>query len=155
MDIVAKVAELSRGARTIFPSGPMSGYPNYNRATFNAFTASLRAKGFVVHNPAEYPLDPEALSDALGALGFAILPNRMMDEDVLWRAYLLLNEAAISRCHAIGELLRLPGWEDSRGARIENALAEYYGWKIEDISDAAAEHFALLAARDEQDGPNS
>ena len=38
----------------IYLSGPMTGYPDFNRASFHAAAAKLRDEGHWVYNPAEY-----------------------------------------------------------------------------------------------------
>ncbi|WP_149528154.1 DUF4406 domain-containing protein, partial [Escherichia coli] len=36
----------------IYIAGPMTGYPDYNRAAFNAKASALMAEGHIVLNPA-------------------------------------------------------------------------------------------------------
>jgi hypothetical protein len=86
--------------RTVYVSGPMTGIPDFNRAAFNAQAARLRALGFEVENPAESPHCDS------------------------WQAYMRLDIARLMLCDWI---LMLPGWEWSRGAKIEHRLAEDIG----------------------------
>ncbi|MDP4455455.1 DUF4406 domain-containing protein, partial [Escherichia coli] len=39
----------------IYIAGPMTGYPDYNRAAFNAKASELMAEGHIVLNPAMLP----------------------------------------------------------------------------------------------------
>lgn len=39
----------------IYIAGPMTGYPDYNRAAFNAKASELTAEGHIVLNPAVLP----------------------------------------------------------------------------------------------------
>lgn len=86
---------------TVYISGPMTGMPDYNYPAFYAADSLLRARfGCQVINPARQEVRPS------------------------WEAYMrhdvnLLREATA--------LFQLPGWERSRGARIEYELAVMAG----------------------------
>ena len=90
----------------IYLSGPMTGYPESNYPAFNAAAADLRAMGHRVYNPAEFPHDGDEAS----------FPLR--------RAF-----AAYSAfiCLEADTIVVLPGWEKSRGAAAEMALARVCG----------------------------
>ena len=81
---------------TYYVSGPMSGLPESNYPAFNHAAARLRAMGYSVENPAECYWQPT------------------------WLAYMRIAVAKLARCDAI---VMLPGWEASRGAKVEHALA--------------------------------
>ena len=83
---------------TIYLSGPISGLPDLNRPAFAQAAAHLRALGWLVINPHE--LEHAAPSG--------------------WADYMRVDLAAMMTADAI---LMLPGWEDSRGARLELTLA--------------------------------
>lgn len=87
---------------TIYISGPMAGYPNHNRAEFKEAANKLRRVGFEVLNP---------LDNGLG-------------EGLAWDAYLRADLKMV--CDATA-LALLPGWEASRGARLEVATAHALG----------------------------
>lgn len=89
----------------IYLAGPMSSIPDYNYPAFNKAAKKLRAEGHFVGNPAE--LSP-ATKD--------------------YRACLAVDLAWIT-AHADAIAL-LPGWEHSRGARCEHALAQCLGLKF-------------------------
>lgn len=80
----------------------MSGYPDYNRPTFHEAAARLRAQGVAVVNPAEIP----------------------GDEDWEWHDWMRAALHCLLGCHAV---VFLPGWESSRGAQLERAIAEALG----------------------------
>ena len=83
----------------IFISGPMTGLPDCNYPAFHEAAAKLRAQGFEVENPAENQ------APACGS----------------WTAYMRLSCAQLLKCDAVATL---PGWQRSRGARIEVDFAE-------------------------------
>lgn len=89
----------------IYLSGPMTGIENYNRDTFNEATACLREAGHKVFNPAEVVLN----EDDVNAIPGDYNKN-------LWNAYMRICLPHVPTHH---KLMLLPGWEDSRGARLE------------------------------------
>ena len=91
---------------TTYIAGPMSGLPDFNYPAFNAAAAQLRAEGVQVINPAE--------SDG-GSTGKP------------WEFYMRLALRGLLECDAI---VLLPGWEESRGARIERRLAQDLGMTV-------------------------
>ncbi|MDB5056153.1 MAG: hypothetical protein JWM44_4203 [Bacilli bacterium] len=88
----------------LYLSGPMTGYEGFNFPAFHSAAADLRDKGFEVISPAEieHPiLDWESC----------------MRTDI--RELMFANKVAV-----------LPGWEKSKGARIEVYLAIDLGMEI-------------------------
>lgn len=83
-------------------AGPMTGYPQWNYPAFHAAAAMLRAEGLEVVNPAE------------------LIP----DTTVARAECLKVDIAALIQCQGIA---LLPGWQDSRGARLESHIAEELG----------------------------
>lgn len=79
--------------KRIYLSGPMSGLPGLNFPTFHSMTASLRAGGHTVTSPAE--INPEGGT---------------------WTDCMRRDIAALMDCDT---LATLPGWEHSKGARLE------------------------------------
>jgi hypothetical protein len=80
----------------IYIAGKMSGIADFNYPAFHAEAARLRAIGFHVENPAEN--SPQAT----------------------WQGYMRQALRQMMTCDAVA---LLPGWERSRGAQIERALA--------------------------------
>ena len=90
--------------RVAYISGPMTGLPNWNRGAFYALAEVLRRRGLETINPAE--LNP------VGRPWWACMVV------CLW-ALRLADEVRL-----------LPGWHQSRGARLEVAAAVVLGLRI-------------------------
>jgi hypothetical protein len=90
----------------LYLAGPMRGYPEFNYPAFHKMAAELRAQGHFVFNPAE------ATDHTDGD------PADYMLVDLAWII-----------AHAQG-IAMLPGWEKSKGAKVEHALAECLGLEI-------------------------
>ncbi|GMU38260.1 MAG: DUF4406 domain-containing protein [Phycisphaerae bacterium] len=86
-------------SRRIYVSGPMTGYPSCNFAAFHDAAERLTTAGWQVFNPAE---------------------NFGGRKDLPREAYLRLDLAMLAQCDAIA---LLAGWEESRGAKLEYAVA--------------------------------
>lgn len=82
----------------IYLAGPMSGIKDFNYPAFNAEAARLRSLGHEVENPAENTPPPCGT----------------------WAGYM---RGAIVRMLTCDCIATLPGYRDSRGARIEVDLA--------------------------------
>lgn len=91
--------------KRVYVAGPMSGLPLDNHPAFHAAAAELRALGFEVENPAENP-EPPCKS---------------------WLGYMRMAVAQVAKVDAI---VLLPGWENSRGAKVEYDLAVGLGLKV-------------------------
>ena len=87
----------------IFISGPMSGLPNFNRDAFNAEAHRLLGLGHVALNP-------------------AILPDGLEQHEYM--------AICIEMVKMADQLVMLPHWERSAGARAEHALAIKLGKAI-------------------------
>lgn len=94
--------------RRIYISGPMTGYPDCNFAAFHSAAERLARAGWNVFNPAE---------------------NFGGRKDLPREAYLRLDLAMLAQCEAIA---LLPGWEESRGAKLEYAVARELGCEVID-----------------------
>lgn len=92
-------------ARRIYIAGPMTGMPELNFPAFRATAATLRGMGIDAVNPAEINADPSAA----------------------WTDCLRKDIAQLLTCEAI---LLLPGWEESRRARLELHVAKKLGMAI-------------------------
>ncbi|TKK29527.1 hypothetical protein PspCFBP13528_17495 [Pseudomonas sp. CFBP13528] len=95
--------------KRIYLSGPMTGLPGLNFPAFAAMTASLRADGHVVTNPAE--LNPDSGS---------------------WTDCMRRDIAALMECDTVATL---PGWEHSKGASLEVLIAERLGMTVVNAHD--------------------
>lgn len=92
--------------KRVYLAGPMRGYPDFNYPTFNRVAKQLREEGLFVFNPAE----------AAPSKGSTLAQYLMVD--LQWIA---------SHADAI---YMLPGWQQSAGAKVEHALAEYLGLDV-------------------------
>lgn len=88
--------------KKLYLAGPMSHYPNHNYENFQHWATLLRAVGFEVANPAE--INP--------------------DTGIGWRASMLRDIPHVLTADAIAVM---PGWELSRGARLEVHIAQELG----------------------------
>lgn len=96
--------------KRLYISGPMTGMPDWNYPAFNAKASELRAMGLEVVNPAE---DKEP--------------------DLEWSDYLRIDIRLLMDCDGI---YMLPGWSESRGARLEHHVARELGFFV--VYEAAA-----------------
>ena len=95
--------------RKIYLSGPMTGVQNLNFPAFAAMTKNLRAGGHTVTNPAEINPDGGTWNDC-------------MRRDIV----------ALMDCDTVATL---PGWEHSKGARLEVLIAERLGMTVVNAHD--------------------
>ena len=95
--------------RAIYLAGPMTGWPDFNYPAFNAAAAALRGQGHAVYNPTEFPYDGP-LED---------FPIREAFSE--YTRFICLEACTIAL---------LPGWEKSKGAVAEHALAVRLGLEI-------------------------
>ncbi len=94
----------------VYLSGPMTGLADYNYPAFNAVAQRLRGLGYHVINPAE---------------NFGGRPDHPGGRS----AYMRLDIGHVLDVDAVAVL---PGWEKSRGARLEVAVALELGLPVID-----------------------
>jgi hypothetical protein len=92
-------------SKRVYISGPMTGYPDFNKPAFNREAERLRVLGYDVVNPAE--LNP--------------------DETTPWHECLRNDIAHLVTCDA---LVMIEGWERSNGAHLEIHIAHRVGMEI-------------------------
>lgn len=89
---------------TIYIAGPMTGQPSFNYPAFFAAAAAWEALGWQVHNPAVHDaIDADQMDPDEARAKF-------MRQDIEW----VMDSDAIAV---------LPGWWNSKGARVEVAIA--------------------------------
>jgi hypothetical protein len=124
----------------VYIAGPMRGIPDLNFPAFDAAAARGRALGHDILNPAE--LDRDSGFDGKGHSEL-ITPDFM--KGAAWRDFVAIVGPRPDTFRAVGKgcdaVAMLPGWERSRGARAEKAIAEWIGLAILD-----AETFEPLGA---------
>lgn len=108
-------------------AGPMSGYPQHNFPLFESAAAGLRGIGYDIVSPAEMESDEirdYVMSDEDGSftnIGAGDpLPNGLTWGILLARDVKLIADEC-------GGIILLPGWEASRGARLEAFVAASCG----------------------------
>lgn len=101
--------------RPVYLAGPMSGRPMFNFPMFDAVAAMLRAQGWAVVSPAE--LDSPAIREAAMASSDGAPMGNVDGEAVTWGMF-LARDVAVVADQSAGVML-LPGWEESRGAKLE------------------------------------
>ena len=92
-------------------AGPMRNVPDYNFPAFDFAAEKLREEGYTVFSPA----DNDRETDNQGA-SFDI--RRALRDDTRWI------------CLYADAVALLPGWENSKGAKAEIALAEALGLTV-------------------------
>lgn len=101
-------------------AGPMRNHFRYNFPAFDAAAADLRSQGLSVVNPAEIDrhngFDPVTLPDDWDW--------RELPKDLDLRQTVRNDLIALVTCDSIH---LLPGWQDSKGATAERAVAEWVG----------------------------
>lgn len=95
----------------VYISGPMTGIPEFNYPAFEDAAQRLRALGYDVVSPHE--INP---------------PDGI---DHTWEWYLRRDIAGLVECDGI---VVLPGWENSRGARVETDLASVLGIEFMELA---------------------
>lgn len=87
----------------IYIAGPMTGYKDFNRPAFKAFSLKLSLDGHVVLNP-------------------AVLPDGLTQPQYM--------DICLAMLRCAQAIYLLDGWEKSSGARAEKALAEKLSLEI-------------------------
>lgn len=104
-------------ANRLYLAGPMTGFEDFNFPAFNKMAAELRARGYVVENPAEH-----------GVVDGAD-----------WADYMAYDLTRLGLC---GQVAVLPGWENSKGARLEVHIARELGMKVVNAHDLVSMEIA-------------
>lgn len=112
----------------IYVAGPMSGIPEFNFPAFNAATARLRADGHFVFNPAERDIERHNGIDI--SKGNATGSQSLAAEQHGFSLREALADDTAFICKEADAIAMLPGWENSKGARAEWALAVALGHAV-------------------------
>ena len=104
----------------IYLSGPMTGYEQYNFPAFDYAAAKLRAEPGVeeVFSPADNDRKYGLTGDTKQPFPKGVTVRTLLADD--------MNYIARHATH----VALLPGWEKSKGARAEKALAEAIGLTV-------------------------
>lgn len=104
-------------AKRLYLAGPMTGFEDFNFPAFNKMAADLRGRGYIVENPAEHGV--------------------VADAD--WTDYMAYDLTRLGLC---GMVAVLPGWENSKGARLEVHIARELGMKVVNAHDLVSMEIA-------------
>ncbi|MCV7205284.1 DUF4406 domain-containing protein [Mycolicibacterium peregrinum] len=102
----------------------MTGIPDFNYPMFNVVAQHLRGLGHKVQNPAE---------------------NDGGSSDKPWQFYMRLALRQLLDCD---EVMLLPGWQNSRGARIEESVARALGMTVREWGRLTGPRFRRASRRE-------
>lgn len=135
--------------------GPMSGIPGHNIPLFDHVQMTLLDRGYQVTSPAE--LDGEEVRfEALRSTGDDVEFDEKGNHTLAgesWGDFLARDVKLIADSDIFGIVL-LPGWEQSRGARLEAFVGLLQGekfrfvlWENEDIREVPQSYIKRLVTR--------
>jgi hypothetical protein len=105
--------------KKVYIAGPMTGLPRFNIPAFERAAKRLRAAGYEVISPVE--LDSEAIrSEALASKDGAMPASGKIGGET-WGEILARDVRVIA--DTVDAIVVLPGWNKSRGARLEVFVA--------------------------------
>ena len=116
----------------IYLSGPMKNKKFFNFPTFHHVTARLRDEGHIVYNPAERDNARHGVDISAG--------NEMGDIELCTKEHGFDLRQALADdlqfiCSKADAIYLLPGWQHSKGATAEKAVAEALGLEIVELED--------------------
>ena len=130
----------------VYLAGPMSNIAQFNFPKFYEVTEKLRKLGYDVVSPAELDAntDPEIVKDAL-----ASKDGKHIDKGVAGHTWgdLLARDVKLLSDTGITGIVFLPGWQRSRGARLEASVGFLNGFTF-GIWDEASQDVKALQLHD-------
>lgn len=105
--------------RTIYIAGPMTGLDNFNFGSFFDAEYQLREEGWRAVNPAQHDLTTGSVYLEDGR--YKASPDFDLEKTLFW------DLGRVAECDAI---YMLDGWENSKGAAVEIALAQALGKEV-------------------------
>lgn len=118
---------------TVYLAGPMSGYPQFNYPAFHKAAKELRDAGYTVVSPAEQD-PPDMQKEAMQSVDGLVDGKMPIDNPgttitgETWGDCMARDVKLIF--HQCDGVVVLPGWEKSRGARLEVFLANLCGRSV-------------------------
>lgn len=104
----------------LYLAGPMSGRPQFNFPMFDAAASMLRMQDWEVINPAELDGDKQR-HQCIASPDGKVDHNVPNEDGMTWGDYLSRDVKLVAdEAHAV---VVLPGWETSKGARLEVFVA--------------------------------
>jgi hypothetical protein len=107
----------------VYLAGPMSGLPQFNFPAFYAAAKALREQGFEVVSPAE-------LDDAEDAGAAMKSPDGNMRGIAKTWGDFLARDVKLLADEGIKGIVFLPGWDKSRGAKLEATVGLLCGFQF-------------------------
>lgn len=123
VDIKLTKAQLAKPR--LYISGPITGLPDHNKAAFEQAWEQLVGAGYTAVNP--------HVICAVLAEHECAYPCTPSELELPWADY--LRSDLIEMLRSCEALAMLPGWETSRGARLEVHVARDLGWEVKPLSD--------------------
>lgn len=123
---------MSEGSGLVYLAGPMTGHPQFNFPKFREAAVQLRELGFAVVNPAELD-DPKSVEAAM-ASEWGDPEEYHAITNLSWADFLSRDVKLIAE-GGFDFVICLPGWEASRGARLETFVANLCGITIMILKD--------------------
>lgn len=111
----------------IYLAGKMRGLPEFGYPIFHAAAAKLRSEGHEVFSPAERDIVREGKDISKGNVAGCEL---LAAKEHGFSTRIALADDCDWICRHAEAIALLPGWETSRGARAELALAEAIGLHV-------------------------
>ena len=102
----------------LYLAGPMTGIPQFNYPAFEEAAAALRSVGVEVQSPAEMDNDEDREAAMASTDGSA----ETYTGTSTWGDF-LARDVKLLADDGIDAVVVLPGWEGSRGARLETYVA--------------------------------
>jgi hypothetical protein len=112
--------------RCLYLAGPMRGIPDFNFPAFDRAAERLRAQGYEVFSPADHDREVNGAEIEANPTGDEEVARIKTGFDI--RKALKADTSWI--CRHADAIALLPGWEQSRGAVAEHALAKALGLTI-------------------------
>lgn len=108
----------------LYLSGPMTGMPNLNRPRFRDAAMRLTEAGHMVYDPCEknFRSYEDAMTADINMLTCCVPDGR----------------GGLSTGRVFDAVVQLPGWEESRGATLEAAVAMACGIRVMTLEEALA-----------------
>lgn len=104
----------------LYISGPMTGYPNFNRGSFAAAKEYIEQIDQLHDKTVTEILSPADITQGESEEG-------LHEADKPWGFYM---RQAVKMLMEADQIVMLPGWEDSKGARREFDLAVDLGMQV-------------------------
>lgn len=106
---------MKHGNHKMYISGPMTGIAGHNFTAFDKIRDLIKDAGIIPVSPADIT---RSLATEMDIQDYSLIPMKK---------YLQEDFAALFECDSI---IMLKGWENSKGARAEHALAVALGLEI-------------------------